>query len=340
MRRAALAVLLAVAVVFSSEEPLYAQAAQDKAAAEVLFEEGKTLMREKKYGAACPKFVESNRLDAGLGTSLWLADCYEKNGQTASAWGQFREAAEIATKQHDSREKVARDRANRLEPTLAKMTILVGPSAAVAGMVVQRDGVNVGQALWGEEVPVDPGPHKVSATAPHKRPWETTITVRAGAHNTEVPVPSLEDTPEPPPPPAPVPPAPDLEASAPTPPLAPERSGTVQKAIGGAILGLGVVGLGFGTYFGISALVDNNNSKTNGCMPDNMCTAQGTQDRNSALSAAKGSTIAFIAGGVLSTAALVVVLTAPSGRASRKDTIGISPRIERNGIVVDLSGRW
>jgi serine/threonine-protein kinase len=174
-----------------------AQSAQDKAVAEVLFEEGKDLMKVKKYGLACPKFLESNRLDTGLGTMLWLADCYDKNGQSASAWGEFREAMDVAARNHDAREKVARDRSNKLEPTLSKMTIVVGVSAQVPGMVVKRDNVEVGQTLWGEAVPVDPGAHTVTVSAPRKRPWETTIQVIRGVKNVDVPVMALDDAPFP-----------------------------------------------------------------------------------------------------------------------------------------------
>jgi hypothetical protein len=337
MKRGALAVVLTT-LVLTSAGTAHAQAAQDKAAAEVLFEEGKELMRQKRFGLACPKFLESNRLDAGLGTILWLADCYEKNGQTASAWGQFREAAEIAARQHDPREKVAHARAVRLERSLAKMTILVGPATAVPGMEVTRDGDKVGQPSWGEEVPVDPGAHKIVATAPHKKPWETTVNVNAGTRNVEVPVPPLEDAPEP------VAPPPPLVAVQPTSTgpvdLGPApQGGGAQRAIGGTALGLGVVGLGFGTYFGIAALVNNNNSKIQGyCNAVSVCSGPGTQVRDTALSDAKASTVFFILGGIVATGGLVTLLTAPSGR--RRESVGVVPWVDRSGAGVGMTGAW
>jgi hypothetical protein len=338
MRRAAFEVVL-LSAALTVAGPLYAQTAQDKAAAEVLFDEGKQLMRQKRYSLACPKFLESNKLDAGLGTILWLADCYEKNGQSASAWGQFREAAEIASRTHDPREKVARERASRLEPSLAKMTIILGGVAGVPGMTVTRDGNDVAQALWGEQVPVDPGAHKITVTAPHKKPWESTVTVQPGSRNVDVPVPPLEAAPEPIAPPPP-PPVESRTSGGENPPPSGSR-GVAQRAIGGVAIGLGVVGLGFGTYFGLQALFKNNDSKEGGgCVGpnDNMCNMAGSALRNTALSDATGSTVAFVIGGILTVGGIVVVVAAPSG--PRKESVSLSPWVDRNGMGVGMGGTW
>src|SRR3954467_9213570 len=74
----------------------HAQASQ-KATAEALFEEGRKLMAEGKAADACPKFADSEQLDASSSTLLNLASCYEKLGRTASAWATYREAASLAS---------------------------------------------------------------------------------------------------------------------------------------------------------------------------------------------------------------------------------------------------
>ncbi len=48
----------------------------NRAAAEALFSEGRSLSAKGRYAEACPKFEASQQLDPGLGTMLNLAECY------------------------------------------------------------------------------------------------------------------------------------------------------------------------------------------------------------------------------------------------------------------------
>ena len=147
----------------------------DPAAAQALFYEARALMKDGKYAVACSKLEESLRLDYGIGTEFNLADCNEKTGKLATAWSGFLSVASAAKAQNQAqREKVARDRAKALEPRLPKLAIEV-PSPAQPGLEVKRDGVVIGSASWGTPVPVDPGSHRVSASAPGKLPWEGAV---------------------------------------------------------------------------------------------------------------------------------------------------------------------
>ncbi len=316
-RRAAVVGLLVLAL----PRPARAQSAEDKAAAETLFENGKQLMRDRNFAEACPKFAESLRLDPGIGTELWLADCFEKTGRIASAWGMFRDAAESALRERDSREKIARSHAARLEPRLPKLTISVPEPARADGLVVKRDDAVVDKPVWGTEVPVDPGGHVVSATAPGKKPWQRSVNV-GESHAVAIVVPQLEDEPAKPPERTSSPGGSSADNGPPSGVLheTPEQGpapGTTQRLVGLVAVGVGVVGLGVGTYFGLSAKSHLDDSNANGhCTPDNRCDPIGTQARNDAKSAALVSTLAFVGGAALIAGGAALYLTAPKAGRS------------------------
>lgn len=162
--------------------------AQNAAIAQKLYDTAMQLMAEKKYAEACPKLAESNRLDAGMGTRFYLGDCYENLGRLASAWALFTDVADEAkrTKQ-TGRESVARERAEKLEARLPKMTLQVPDSVATIPGVEVRDGDNVvKRPLWGQPLPVDPGKHTIAVSAPGRRSWITTLVLKEGAAETVV----------------------------------------------------------------------------------------------------------------------------------------------------------
>lgn len=312
----------------------HAQSASDKAAAESLFDEGKKLVESGKVAEACPKFAESLRLDSGIGTMLYLADCYERAGQTASAWAQFREAAAAARREGDAREKIARKRATRLEPKLSKLSIHV--SSPIPGLEVRRDGELVSQTLWDSAVPVDPGKHAVTASAPGKKPWEGSVEVASDGASASAEVPALEDAPAS----AVERPAAGPPSSSVTPPMdqAPpstKKGAQTQRYIGIGVAGAGVIGIGLGSFFGLKAkstLDDSNNH----CRSDNHCDAEGVQGRDDAHSQATISTIAFIAGGAALAGGAVLYFTAPKSRT----TVGLAPAAGPRAQGLTVYGRF
>ena len=170
--------------------------AGDTAAAQALFDQGKKLMKEKKYAEACPKFEESQRLDPGLGTQQNIAFCYESLGRTATAWSLYLDLASQAKAAGQAdRETKARESAKLLEPKLSKLTIQVASPAT--GIEVKRNGDAVGQASWGTPIPVDPGEVKITAVAPGRKMWSKSVTIEKPGETT-ISVPELEKG-EPPP---------------------------------------------------------------------------------------------------------------------------------------------
>src|SRR5512138_2397422 len=117
-----LAASLAAGLALAAALPARADTtAEQRAAAQALFDDARRLMADKKYAEACPKLEESQRLDPGIGTLLNLAECQSLTGRTASAWANFLEAAYQAKAAGQAkRENTARSRAAALEPKLSR----------------------------------------------------------------------------------------------------------------------------------------------------------------------------------------------------------------------------
>ena len=188
-RTSSRAVLLAVTLSLgAAAHPAQAQSTSEKAAQKA-FDDGMKLLDQNKPAEACPKLEESQRLDPAMGTQFRLAECWEKLGRTASAWTLFRQVvSEAQAAGREDRATVSSARATALEPRLTRLSIVVAPSARVPGLIVRRDGATVEEALWGHGVPVDPGEHLISASAPGKKSWETQQQARSGTVEVAIPV--------------------------------------------------------------------------------------------------------------------------------------------------------
>jgi serine/threonine-protein kinase len=344
LQSAWLSCLVATAVLVTSPRPAGAQASTDeKAAAEALFMHGKSLMKEGRYAEACAKFAESARLDLGIGTTLYLADCYEKAGRTASAWAEFRDAAARAKLAgQGERETIARARADALQPRLSMLRIVLDPGAETPGIVVKRDDGVVPRALWGTPIPVDPGIHEVNAIAPGKLPWSTVIHVEP-TDNTAVTVviPALNDraveiVPEPPGRKTPTPEPVRVDEPAHAGPLArkpePERprasvvpssprastARVAVRSVAYTLTGLGLAGGALGGAFGVVTLLANNSAAAN-CRPNGACNRAGVSDLNRAWGFATAADIAFAAGGGSLGVGLIVLAVVSPPASSRPE---------------------
>ena len=266
--------------------------ASSRAQAVQLFDEAEALFARGEVGKACPKYAESYRLDPQLGALIYLADCYEKNGQVASAWGSFREAEELAKKRQDPRGEHAQERAAALEPQLSYLVIEVPVSMRVPGLQVLRDGAPVVEVVWGSRSAIDAGPHRIEARATGYLPWQQSVVVAKGPGAQHVSVPPLR---------------PDNSA------LAAKKTmtaGGARRVAALAVGGLGIVGVGVGGFFGLSAQSTLSDSVSQ-CNDQNFCTDRGVALRKSAGNKALVATVASGLGAGALVAAAVLWFTAP-----------------------------
>src|ERR1019366_4309896 len=312
-RAAALAVSAAIAGV-----PMTARApgACEQAAAEALFKQGRDLMTAGRFAEACPKLAESERLDPATGTLLNLASCYERNGQLASAWVTYKEAASASQKaEQPERVQLARRKAAELEPRLPTLTIVVTLAADRPDLQIKRDGDPVGRAAWGAAIPVDPGAHAVDATAAGRKPWHGEGSVEGQGTQTAI------------------------EGAAPP----PASHGPTQRVLGVMVGVVGVAGVALGAVFGEMAKSDNNEASGH-CLNDMACDPQALSLTSSARREATASTIGFVAGGALLAGGVVLFLTAPAhspqsaGQPARR--VRLSPLVGAGTTGVALRGAW
>lgn len=321
-------------------------ATKNKAAAEALFQEGKTLFGQAQYEQACSKFAASQELDAGFGTLMNLGECYEQRGMTASAWATFTEAAGLARASGQTeRETNARARARMLESKLSRLVVSANARAMeIEGLEVRLNGTALPRAVWGSLVPVDPGTQRVEVRAPGYRPWSSELVVPQGAGEARLEVPELEREPEPPATAPPIPVAPPSARSTgardwATPTTADEGSG--QRTTGYVLLGVGAGGLVLGSIFGLQAFAKNGDSDAL-CPTENRCLQPGLDLREEARDAAMLSTIAFVAGGALTASGVALILTAPK-QVEQGPTAGrlrLTSQFSPSILAVTMEGNW
>jgi serine/threonine-protein kinase len=326
----------------SGAQPSQATAAE-KASAEALFDEALRLMHKGAFAEACPKFEMSQRIEAAVGTLLYLAECYEKTGRTASSWATFREAASLAEAAGQSdRMKTARARAARLEPDLAWLTIQVSSEVrAIPGLTLRRATVPVQPDLSGVPVPVDPGDVTVEANAPGYAQYTTSVNVPARgravvnvAALTPLPAPAAAATstsaaPEPSsaPPATPSPQPTPLPAA---PPASEERRSVLPYVFGG----VGIVGIGLGSYFGLRAISDADDARK--ACPDGLCSEKrGAAAADDARTAAKISNVSFAVGAGALAAGVVLYFALPS----KKTELSLAPHVDQNSAGLVFRGR-
>ncbi|XXY47880.1 hypothetical protein WME91_48535 [Sorangium sp. So ce269] len=310
------AALASIAALAGAPRPSRAQAGGGAATAEVLFDQAIALMRDGKYAEACPRLAESQRLDAGVGTLMYLAACYERLGKTASAWATYREAADAAGRRSQTdREQQAREGAAALEARLSRLLVEVPAGSAAPGLSVRRNGQELAPVLWGTPIPVDPGAYTIEASAPGRLPWSTTVAVDPASGTATVAVPPLVEAPPPPVLPAAPAVAPRPSTAAPARPAPPDAAGMPAARVAALVAaGAGVVGIGASIGVGFAARARFEDAGPH-CEGD-LCDDDGLTIREDALGIARAGTIIFIAGTAAVAAGGVLWLTSPSPRAS------------------------
>jgi hypothetical protein len=280
----------------------------DRAMAQSLFEDGRRLMAAGDFASACPKLAESQALDPSGGTLLNLAVCHEKQGRLATAWSDFKEALSVARRDNRAdRFEVAREHLATLEPKVPSLTIRV--AGAKPEQQVLLDGAALRPAAWGTPIAIDPGPHRLESSAAGHAAWTAPVEMSVAEHKIVV-IPELtvdtglEPT---------RPPAADAATEA-------RAEGGGGNGVGWIVLGTGVVALGVGSYFGVTALSTQSDVEKE-CPTSKTCSPRGDDLSDDAQAAAWASNIGIGVGIVGIVVGGYLLLTAPSAKPGTARTV-------------------
>jgi hypothetical protein len=213
----------------------------------------------------------------------------------------------------------------------------LGPRVPVVRVVVTGEGASAATATIddhatqpGEPVRVDPGAHRIAVSAPGARTVESTVTVAEG-QRLDVSLQLQHEG------------ATIAAATSGSQPATGEAEAAPAtssrpipwRTIGLVTAGVGVLGMGVGTYFGFDAISKNNASNQSGCN-GNTCTSGAYSTREDARSSATVSTVGFVVGGLLAAGGVSLWLLAPRGDSA----LQVAPVALAGGGGLTVAGAW
>jgi hypothetical protein len=306
---------------------------------ERLFNEGKTAFEAGNFAKACKLFAESFRLHEGTGTLLNLAACHEKEGKPWLAYNEYRLAeTRAASAGQQERVNTARKGWNDLEPQVARVQ-LTGAVQGISQVLVDSEPA-IGVTPTEPFAVKVPGKRILTVSGPGRKPLTLEVDGEIGK-TVSVAVPGTM-------------PAESGGTSA-APSGGPEKSEGNSKALAFVALGVGAVGLGVGSIFGVMRIGDKDDitstAKNAGCDPATLkCPSQAQLDKvqatidankDKADTHAVVSTVGFIVGGIGVAAGIALLLMPSSGSASA--TMGkarILPSVGAGGGGLTLQGAF
>jgi len=340
------------AVVLLASSAVWADGA-DPVAARAQLRQGYALKQQGKCKEAVPYLQESARLDRQPKTLLNLGDCELAVGQLGAAQAHFLEARDLARQQrNDALKAIGEKRLQDVEKKMPKLSITLAKDAP-ADTAITRDGVEVGTVSLHTALPIDTGRHVIVARGGgFERQFEVTL-AEGETKNLDVTPIGGKAMPKP------------VVAASDKRPTAPnttsksdasngssafkiegptsdhvESSGSTQRTLGFITLGVGVVGLGAGGFFGARVLGKKSDASTM-CTPTDPCTPdEAITFENTKRDARDARTYAFIGAGVGGAAAVtgvILLLTAP-----KKTTAGwrVGPAVGLGNVGAVVDGTW
>ena len=327
--------------IVTASSPAYAQAAeassQDIAQARQLgqqaqaaYDKGDFVESEKLWFAASKLYTQAPTLTLGLARTQAKLNKFvaaqESYNKIVREWGNnpnpppaFKDAVEAA-----------KNEVGAVSAKVASVTVSVeGPT----NPQVTIDGQPVPAAALGLKRPVDPGSHKVTATADGFKPADTTFSVAEGGSAAATLKMEKDPNAVVAGGPAPTPGGTGGPASPSEPGADTGKGGSSNKTLAIVAFGVGGAGLVVGAITGAIALGKAGDLKDK-CDANKNCPPTAQDDVDSYKSVGTISTIGFIVAGVGGAAGLILLLTAPKEGSSAASTGGgqVTKTVKHEGV--------
>lgn len=229
---------------------------------EALVKEAEALIAKGDYKAACPKLREAERAKPSLETLEALASCDDKAGNKASAYQEYGDLIPRAKAAYaDAVARRAEERRTALSAELAKVVFVV-PRTTKLTYSIELDGVVLQSDRVGVELLLSAGTHhlKVTTNGGPETQMDTDFEVPGKLAKSTVTIPLDKPNDAIAPQPAPQPqtgPRTIIVQAGPggtTEPYVEKRNNPALAAVGGAMLGLGVISIFTAAGFGIASI--------------------------------------------------------------------------------------
>jgi PEGA domain len=159
-----------------SQAPAMAQDAGELKKARAQFQQATELEQAGNWTAALQAFREVGQVRMTPQVRFHIAVCEENLGRLVAALGGYELALADADKVGTDFKGEVEDNVTKLRARIPKLVIERGAGANAAA--IELDGVAVGDSSVGVAVPLDPGPHAVTAKAPNRKPFDSSVTLK------------------------------------------------------------------------------------------------------------------------------------------------------------------